>query len=344
MNGTSRATALARFLKRAVNYLAVEIQYRLSSSYVFGRPYVLIIDTVNICNLRCPLCPTGLNMPGRPKGKMTLDLYKKILDQLGDYALSVVLHNWGEPLLNRDIFRMVEYAKGLAIKTVLSSNLNAFGEEDAAALVGSGLDELIVSLDGATEETYNEYRRGGNFDHVVRNLNLLVRKKKELGSARPKIVWQFLVFKHNAHEVSQAKALARNIGVDSIDIFSAQLGGPGQTPYTGAANTSDLIARWLSPDRRFIREFDYFSPEGYLSPHKCYFLWKTLTVNWEGAVSPCCCVYDMSTDFGDLTRQTLHSIWNNDLYRASRALFGKSANSAGRRSICEVCKIFKKAV
>ena len=335
--------AIALWTKRLVNYALVNIQFRLATSRVWGNPYVLILDTINVCNLKCPLCPTGLGMPGRPKGRMEFGMFKKIIDELGDYAYQVVLHNWGEPLLNNDIYSMIEYAKSKRIKTILSSNLNVLEEADAEMLIRSGLDELIVSLDGASQKTYAHYRRGGDFQRVIDNINLLYSKRDELSSSTPKIIWQFLVFKHNAHEVSEAKSMAERMRVDKIDVCDASLGGPNQTPYVGDKGTTDLASEWLCSEGQYVGEFDYFSNPEHLTAKRCHFLWKTVTISWDGSISPCCCVYDSSTDFGDLRQQSFKEIWNNDRYRGARSLFGRSAAvREGAVTICSPCKVFKK--
>ncbi|MBC8413738.1 MAG: SPASM domain-containing protein [Nitrospira sp.] len=332
------------FIKRVLNYLIVQVSYRLAFQKVLGKPYVLIVDTVNICNLSCPLCPTGLNMPGRKKGKMDFATFKKVIDEQGEYAFTVVMHNWGEPLLNKDIFEMIAYAKKNSIKTVLSSNLNIMKESDAEQLITSGLDQLVISLDGVTPETYNQYRKGGDFQTVINNIKLLVRKKQEMGSSSPKLIWQFLVFQHNVHEVPEVEKLASELGVDGTDILSGQLGGPGQTPYLGGKDTSQLVSKWLLNDKKYMRDFNYFNEPAYLNPKRCDYLWKSMTVNWDGSVSPCCCVYEESTNFGNINQDSMKSIWNNQKFRDSRSLFKESSsgNFTGN-TICKACRIFRKS-
>jgi radical SAM protein with 4Fe4S-binding SPASM domain len=274
---------------------------------------------------------------------MELSLFRKIIDDLGGYAFTLVLHNWGEPLLNKDIYSMIQYVKQKHIKVILSSNLNILRDKDAEALVNSGLDELIVSLDGVTPESYEKYRKGGNYRKVIKNIEMLVRKKEEMKSNKPKIIWQFLVFKHNVHEVPKVKMMGKQLKVDDVVIVSAQLGGPGQTPYLGDRNAAESASKWLVPDKRFKGEFDYFSNPDYLSRKKCYFLWKTVTINWDGSVSPCCCVYEPSTDFGNVKEERIDQIWNNDLYMRSRVLFSKNNKRIPRgHTICAACKVFKK--
>lgn len=332
------------YLRRFFNYLCVQIQFRLGTVYVWGYPYVLIIDTTNICNLQCPLCPTGLNMPGRPKGKMDFDFFQRIIDKMGNYAITLVLHNWGEPILNRKIFPMIEYAKAQHIKVIMSSNLNILDEKDAEALITSGLDQLIVSIDAVSEESYKKYRKGGNFNQVIKNLKMLVRKREEFGTAKPKIIWQFLVFKHNVHEVDQVNTMAKKLKVDGVDILSAQLGGPNQTPYIGDKGTAELVSKWLLPEKKYIGEFDYFSTPKYLSKNKCQYLWKSLSINYDGSVSPCCCVYEPSTDFGNIKEEDFAQIWNNESFKSARSLFNKNKRNKllGKKTICDACKVFKK--
>jgi len=342
MNSIDKIKFAPTLIKRWTNFVKVQVQYRLATRVVRGYPYVLILDTINSCNLHCPLCPTGLGMDGRPKGRMDIDLFKRIIDELGDYAFVAVLHNWGEPMLHPDIFDMVSYARQKRIKTILSSNLNVFDEKKARRMVESGLDELVVSLDGATAETYRKYRIGGEFDVVINNMKLLLKVREDMGADTPKIIWQYLVFKHNVDEVDEARTMARRIGVDDIDVYAAYLGGPDQTPYIGAANTSELAARWLQSDSRYVGRFDYSGTPDYLSKQRCYFLWQTVTINWDGGVAPCCCVFEPSTDFGNIRNESFRGIWNNKMYRTARGLFKKRGHTDGARTICRPCKVFKK--
>lgn len=339
-----RIGSLPMLAKRYLNLLAIQAQYMCRTRVVRGRPYVLIIDPINICNLKCPLCPTGLGVEGRAKGRMSFDLFKRIIDELGDYAMTVVMHNWGEPMLHDEIFEMISYAGRKGAKTILSSNLNLFDEHKARRLVESGLTRLIVSLDATTSETYSKYRIGGDFDRVLENMKCLVNVKRAMGSRTPEIVWQFLVFKHNAEEVEEARRMAHEIGVDEIDVYPASLGGTDQTPYIGAANTPALIDKWLLPDGQYTGQFDYFANPEYLCDKRCYFLWNTVTINWDGSVSPCCCVHHPSTDFGNIETTPFAQIWNNEKYQDARALFGRNGGreQGGGGTICRECKVFKK--
>lgn len=328
---------------RAGNRLLVEAEFRARRTRLLGRPYRLFVDPINICNLHCPLCPTGQNLKGRKKGKMPPEVFHKVLRELGVYAKQMLLYNWGEPLLHEQIFHYVRAAQDLDIETCLSTNLNIFSEETAREMIASGLRHLILSLDGTTPETYAQYRIGGDFHRVVENARILHRMKQKLNAPFPRVTLQFLVFKHNLADVPRVHDLGAEIGADEVTISGGYLGGKGQTPFIGSADTQELLDRWLVDDPAYRGEFDYFRPDGILTPDPCFFLWRTATVNWDGSVSPCCCVYEEETDFGNIMEQPFARIWNNEKFRSARACFGSGGKTAGPRNICHACRVFRAA-
>ena len=302
-----------------------------------SRPYIYIIDTGNICNLRCPLCPTGYRGLERAQSLMALAQFETVIDKIRDYAVEVILHNWGEPFLNPDILPMIRYAHASGIGTTLSSNLNLVkrGDPFLEEVVDSGLEHLTASIDGTTQDVYEIYRRGGNLDHVLRNLRYLVEYRRHARRADPLIEWQFLVMKHNQHQMDDARRLAAEIGVDRIRFTGAGL------PFKELTNTS-LARDWLS-DLPAYRGYspERFEPEGYLYDEKCFYLYRAMTVNPRGEVSPCCVVYEQSADFGNLVKDDLSQVWNNEQYRASRALFSRKAASTDVETICHRCPLFR---
>ena len=328
---------------RTANRLLVEAEFRTRRTRLLGRPYRLFVDPINICNLLCPLCPTGLNLKGRKKGKMPPEVFHKVLRELGATAKQMLLYNWGEPLLHEQIFRYVRAAQDLDIETWLSTNLNIFSEETAREMIASGLRHLIISLDGTTPETYAQYRVGGDFHRVVENAKLLHRVKQKMNARFPRVNMQFLAFKHNLADVPRVRALGAEIGADEVTITGGYLGGKGQTPFIGSADTQELMDLWLVDDPAYRGEFDYFRTDGVLNPHPCYFLWKTATINWDGSVAPCCCVYEKSTDFGNIMEEPFHKIWNNETFRSARACFRRGKEREGPQNICHVCRVFRTA-
>src|SRR3989338_6272419 len=159
--------------KRLINLVKISYNYALKKSVVNSYPCRLIIDPVNICVLKCPLCPTGKGEKGRTLGSMKLEDFKKIIDEVGDYIYEVDLYNWGESLLNKDIWKMIKYCKKKRIVVKISSNMNYWREDFAEQVVNSGLDTLIVSCDGTDQESYEKYRVGGDFEKVMHHVSLV---------------------------------------------------------------------------------------------------------------------------------------------------------------------------
>ncbi len=220
-------------------------------------PTYLTIDPFSACNLRCPLCPTGNGTNTLRKGTLQLDVFKHIIDEIGTYLYNIDLFNWGEPLLNKDIYDMISYAHERHILTSISSNFHFFDEAAAERMISSGLDYLILSIDGATPKTYKKYRVRGKFKRVVENVRILTETRKRLGKKTPYIFWQFLVFRHNEHEIEAARELALELGVDEFKTEHAYL--PVATRAEGEAwiprnpehtryNLRELEAMWTAKE------------------------------------------------------------------------------------------------
>ena len=291
------------------NYQLIEYEKQSRQECVSGFPYWLTIDPTNFCTLKCPFCPTGQARGSRTKGMLSFENFKKIMDELGPYLLHIDFCNWGEPLLNKEIYEMIKYVKQYNVDTKVDSNFNCFSEKDAEDMVLSGLDKLIVSIDGATQETYSRYRIGGDFNKVINNLKILIKKKKELAKFNPYICWQFLVFRHNEHEIEEVKKIGRDLGIDNVGITKAFIGNKDWIPL------NDEYSHY----RREEIKDDYTS-EHFKSPEKkfCNWPWEAIVLNPNGSVSPCCSVEDEKGDFGNISRQSFMEIWNNETYRVAR--------------------------
>mgnify|MGYP001551239807 CR=1 FL=1 len=209
LNLVSKITA-----KRAVNL------FRLYASYYYsrfrnkaahrGRPYTISIEPTTSCNLRCPECPSGLRQFTRPTGKLSFELFQKVIDQLSPELFYLILYFQGEPYLNPLFFRFVEYAHAKKIYTATSTNAHFLYDDLARKTVESGLDKLIVSLDGLDQSTYEKYRVGGSVEKVYEGIGNLKKWKHELRSKTPFIELQFIVFKTNEHQVDDVRKMARN--------------------------------------------------------------------------------------------------------------------------------------
>ncbi|MCK4695036.1 MAG: radical SAM protein, partial [Candidatus Cloacimonetes bacterium] len=181
----------------------------MKKSIYWGFPPVVMIEPTNICNLKCPLCPSGNGTLKRKKGYMEFSTFKKVIDEIKDKSFMVVLWNQGESYLNKDFLKMVKYASDNGLFTLASTNANI--DLQTEETVKSGLDSIIISLDGTTQETYNKYRVNGELNKVLENVKNLVKTKKKLKTKSPLIRWQFLVMKHNEHEIPKIKDFAQSL-------------------------------------------------------------------------------------------------------------------------------------
>lgn len=298
-------------------------------------PTKVAIETGNICNLDCPLCPTGNEKEKVKKGMLSFDNYVKILDQVGPYAHHLDLFNWGEPLLNKDIVKMVKYAKEKfpQLRVIISSNLNILPDEMAEGLILAGLDKMIVSADGATQEAYVQYRVGGNLETVVANMQKLVQAKVKHEKTKPQIVWNFLVFKHNMHEIDLVQERAKALGVE-VNIAGMRT-DCAQEIFKPLSERMNEDAEWIPEGSEYNK---YTEDELSRRETMCPKPWYTVTINWDGNVVPCGSVYDTEKySYGNMLKEPFEKIWNNEKYvEARREIAGKQ--TTGLDIICRTCK------
>lgn len=322
--------------KKIVNLMLVESEWMLRRQTVWGRPYILIVDPTNVCNLRCPLCPTGTGDIDRGQSMLSYECFTQIIDRFAPYTYEVSLHNWGEPLLNKEIFKMIEYAQSKNIGTNMSTNLNTVRDSDIENTARSSLEYLIVSLDGTTDEVYSHYRRNGNFQMVMNNLQSLIEIKRRLKRRTPFIEWQFILMKHNIHQVEDARRIAKEIGVDLLRFIP--IGLPFDAKYK-----AKLRSEWFPQLCDTSSGVDTFEHQFLQKPRKsaCFYLYRSLIVNPDNRVSPCCIVYGKQNDFGDILSQSPERLWNNERYRSARSLFSINGKPVVR-TICERCNVFER--
>jgi radical SAM protein with 4Fe4S-binding SPASM domain len=269
---------------------------------------------------------------------MGLAEFRKVLEKIEPWAFEVVLHNWGEPFLHPHLLEIVRATKRAGIGAAVSSNLNLVGKgsEFLREIVDSGLDHLVVSIDGTTQAVYQEYRRGGCLDHVMANLKELVAIKRESGSRTPIIEWQFLMMKHNEHQADEARRIADELGVGNIRFTGAGL------PFDDLAD-AELAEKWLPTDPKYRDAYDpaRIRERGYLYDQRCFYLYRAMTVNPRGEVAPCCAIHHQAWDFGNLLDSNLEELWNNPHYRASRALFSRRPHESQLQTACHQCPLFR---
>lgn len=292
------AVRIWRRLRNGVNKVLVQLQHDyLRNERVFGRPFQLTLESGNVCNLACPLCPTTHREARLPRGVLRLEDARRIIDSF-PYTVQLVLSNWGEPFLNADIFAIIAHAKDRDIRVLLESNFTLFDEEKARRLVESRLDTLVVALDGATQEGYERYRVGGDLARAVANVELLRRVQRELGCFDTELEWKFVLNRYNEGEVEAARAWAERLGMrfSVISIWAPE----GED-------------HWRPSDRD-----QNGSRTGNADPEKCHNLWQAVSVNFNGDVFPCCSEFSPEDRIVNVLEERFEPHWNSALYRSRR--------------------------
>ena len=189
----------------------------------WGFPISISFEPTTSCNLRCPECPSGLRAFTRPTGMLDNVFFRQTIDELHRDLLYLIFYFQGEPYLNTAFLDMVKYASEKGIYTATSTNAHYLTDMNARKTVESGLDRLIISIDGTTQDVYTQYRVGGNLSKVIEGAKNIVKWKKELKSKKPFVFFQFLVVKPNEHQIEDIKKLAEEIGVDEVRFKTAQV-------------------------------------------------------------------------------------------------------------------------
>ncbi|MDR4506019.1 MAG: radical SAM protein [Candidatus Scalindua sp.] len=309
-------------------------QSAIGSAHLYYYPTKITIESGNICNLRCPLCPTGQRDVSAKKGFLSYSDFQKLIDEIGKNLLVIRLYNWGEPLLNKELIRMVEYADQKNIAVKISTNLSfPVSNELGESLMRGNLQKIYISCNGVSRTSYLTYHIDGDFDRVIANMRLLVGKKKQLNNFYTDIVWLFHVFKHNEHEIEAARVMAKEVGVKLI--LNKMRTDMGKEIFETAEKSIGRDSRWLpsNPD------FNIFDMEEKKSKKmtRCRLLWTETVINWEGSVLPCCSVYSEVHSFGNIQERSFKEIWNNEKYKSARKEVSGQRNST--KTVCHVCKM-----
>ncbi|MES2881216.1 MAG: radical SAM/SPASM domain-containing protein, partial [Bacteroidota bacterium] len=290
--------------RRVLNGVKVWSSYQLSKllkkSIQWGYPISISFEPTTSCNLRCPECPSGLRAFTRPTGMLKKDFFTETIDQLHKDLAYLVFYFQGEPFLNPDFLQMVQYASEKKIYTATSSNAHYLNDKNAKLTVESGLDRLIISIDGTTQETYQQYRVGGNLQKVLDGAANIVKWKKELKSKTPFVVFQFLVVRHNEHQIEEVKQLAKKIGVDDVWLKTAQV-------YDYENDPNKLIPTIEKYSRYKIDNTGKMKYKGGKANH-CWRMHHDPVITWDGAVVPCCFDKDAQHKLGDLKQQSFKEL------------------------------------
>ena len=291
----------------------------------WGYPVSISFEPTTSCNLRCPECPSGLRAFTRPTGMLENQFFRQTIDEMYKELLYLIFYFQGEPYLNPAFLDMVQYAATRKIYTATSTNAHYLTDENARKTVESGLDRLIISIDGTTQAVYEQYRVGGRLDKVLAGAKNIVKWKKTLNSSKPFVVFQFLVVKPNEHQIDDVKQLAKEVGVDDVWFKTAQI-------YDYEKDPNQLIPT-IDKYSRYKKKGDVYEPKNKLANH-CWKLWHANVITWDGLVVPCCFDKDAQHQLGNLKEMSFRETWNNESYKMFRK---QLMNSRKNIDICSNC-------
>ncbi len=324
LNFLSKATT--RRLWNASKVIASYYLSKISKKPIqWGLPISISIEPTTSCNLRCPECPSGLRAFSRPTGMLDETFFKATIDAVYKDLLYLIFYFQGEPYLNPRFLEMVKYASKKGIYTATSTNAHYLTDDKAKDTVESGLDRLIISIDGTTQETYEAYRIGGSLDKVLQGTKNIMKWKRELKSATPHVIFQFLVVQPNEHQIEDLRKLAKEYGVDEIGLKTAQI-----YDYKQGSELLPSINKYSRykqhPDGTYVIKNKLLN--------HCWKLWHSCVITWDGMVVPCCFDKDATHRMGDLKTETFQELWHNENYQQFRASLIKARSEI---DICTNC-------
>jgi len=299
-----------RFWNATKVYASYQISKITKKPIQWGFPISISFEPTTSCNLRCPECPSGLREFTRPTGMLQKDFFKETIDDIYKDLLYLIFYFQGEPYLNPNFLEMVAYAHQKGIYTATSTNAHYLTDQKAKETVESGLDRLIISIDGTSQDVYEQYRIGGNLEKVIEGAKNIVKWKKQLNSKTPFIFFQFLVVKPNEHQIEEVKKLGKEIGVDEVRFKTAQV-------YDFENDPNELIPLNNKYSRYKKDSSGKMKVKSGLSNH-CWKLWHANVITWDGLVVPCCFDKDATHQLGNLKTQSFKETWNNPNYQQFR--------------------------
>jgi len=287
---------------KVANLVLNEVERRLARARPRSVPPYIKVEATPLCHLSCGGCwhhSKAYKKTLNNKMHLTVERIARIVDPIVREVVGVSLSYSGEPLLNRDLPQIVRYLHERRICTSFPTNLSVpMKPSQAEAFVTAGLDQMLISLDGACEETYLKYRIGGNFQLVLQNVSKMAEAKRRLGAKRPILVWKMVVFPHNAHEIPIVVQTWRSLGFDTFEFVLDH--------QSAASNAIKVQAnREMVAGRK-----------------PCFWAWNTTVIGWDGGVQPCCQQVN-EIHLGNAVDQDIRTIWRGEPYARLRAGFAR---------------------
>jgi len=302
--------------RKVLNLAMVGVDYALKRERVSAMPVVVKIDISPACNLSCTTC-VHADANGNPalerqefsgKQRMSVEQYRKIIDQIKGAATAVSLYYLGDPLVHPEMDEMSRIAFEAGLNVHISTNFSfVLSDDRIRRLVQSGLTHLSVCVDGLSQEKYQLTRVGGKIDRVLNNLERVVKFKRELGRKYPHVEVQYIKFQHNVDELEPARKRFETLGVDQFTDFWGDLGN-----YTDR-----------DPENLTIR-----APRENKRLPQCQWPHGSIVIKYNGDVIPCC-TYRHGTQYapdidprvlGNVFETSVRDVWNGKGYQEARRL------------------------
>ena len=304
-------------LRKAANLALNALELRAAVPRPRSVPPFVKVESTPLCQLRCRACwhsSMEFKRTLRSDMRLTVERLSQIIEPVQKDVICVSLSYTGEPLLNDHLAHLIAYLHERRICTSFPSSLSVrMTAERARDLVLGGLDQILVSLDGATPETYTQYRVGGDFSRVLENVRLLADAKRRLGARRPYLVWKMVVFPHNAHETDRVRREYKALGFDGYEFVVDH--GSAEQKAAWAEARAELVAR----------------------RKPCYWAWNTAVIGWDGDVQPCCIQVNQISLGNASAAGGLRAVWRNEAYQALRQGFSRRRYGEAMHPVCREC-------
>ncbi len=315
-------------IRKIWNLLLLSLSYFLSTIFkkhiLCGYPSNLAVEPSSLCNLSCPECPAGTNNLSRENGFMGIELFNKILDETSLYLIFLTIYFQGEPFLNNRLFDMIKRAVEKNIYTATSTNGHFLSTENVRGIIESGLDRLIISVDGTTQEVYEKYRVGGDLKTVISGIEKVVTWKKKLRSQKPFLIISFLVLSTNEHQIIDIKKLGRKLGVDKVVIKTAQVND--MSCRNNLVPAGEKLTRYKFVD-------GHYELKNKLA-NRCWRVWSSPVITFDGHIVPCCFDKNAEHSMGEMVSADFRDIWKGDHFRNFRERILKERKVL---NICQNC-------
>lgn len=313
--------------KKIINSFLLRLSYFVSRTlniYLhWGKIESLSIEPTNLCNLKCPECPSGNNSMTRSRVFLAINNFEDAINQAGTHLAYLQLFFQGEPFLHPKIYDFINFAAKKNIYTSTSTNGQFLTVTNCEKIVKSGLHRLIISVDGSTQDVYEKYRVGGSLDLVLNGISELINTKNKLKSRTPFVIMQFVVFATNEHQLPDIKKLAKALKVDKLEIKTAQI------------ENFEMGSPLIPKNKKYSRYLPSKNGKFQLNRtqnFKCKRIWNGAVISAENKFLPCCFDKNAEYPYNQQSNKIINDIWKGNKAVEFRKLVWNKENQI------EMCK------